>query len=170
MSNLSRLQNVCRYASVVMTAAEAVLAIIVIMNSVFGIGAFFNDGMKQSLTRDWLHLDSPSDTVLAAACLEQILILILGFLTVMMLRKIMVSVSKEHSPFTEENATRMKAVSVIYLVSSPFLLILGFLMKMNISHNIFVFLGVLLVSVVTYCLALMCRYGHILQDESDMTL
>ena len=80
------------------------------------------------------------------------------------------SISKENSPFTELNADRMVLISMIYFVSSFLLLTLGFVVERRATESVFIFLGTLLVSVVMYCLALMCRYGAILQKESDETL
>ena len=171
MSELSRLKKVCRYASIVMGIAAVVLAVLAVSFAVIGIWSMVDGSMSVQFFNDWLHLSGDSDNVVKiSACIQLVLIMALGSFTVAMLGMIMRSVSAEHSPFTRENAKRMKLMSLSYLISSFLLLILGILRGMNVSEIIFLFLGTLLVSVVSYCLALMCMYGRILQEESDTTL
>ena len=163
MSELSRLKKVCRYASIVMGVAAVVLAVLAVGFAVIGIWSMADGSISVQFFTDWLHLDENADGVVkVSACIQLVLIIALGSFTVAMLGMMMRSVSSEHSPFTRENAKRMKLMALIYLVASFLLLILSILRGMNVSETVFLFLGTLLVSVVSYCIALMCLYGRIL--------
>ena len=169
MSGLSRLKKICRYASKVMDIAAIVLAAIAAILIAMGIWSLFDASVSAKLFGDWLHLTGDPDAVKKASAIIQIvLILVLGSFTVAELGMIMKSIYREHSPFTEENASRMKMMSISYLVSSFLLMALGIMRGMNVSEIVFLFLGTLLVAVVSYCLTLMCRYGQLLQEESDI--
>ena len=171
MSGLSRLKKICRYASIVMNISAVILAVLAVTVAAIGIWSMSDASVSAGFYGDWLHLGDDADALMkTSACLQMVLILALGSFTVAMLGMIMVSIHREHSPFTDRNAARMKYMAVSYLVSSFLLMALGIMRGMNASEIIFLFLGTLLVSVVSYCLALMVRYGQLLQEESDMTL
>ena len=171
MSGLSRLKKVCKYASVVMDVATVVLALLTIAMAAIGIWSAFDASLSAQIFNDLLHLGTDADGLTkTAACIQIVLILGLGALTVFILGRIMRSIHTEHSPFTELNASRMKLMSVSYLISSFLLMVLGIMKGSNVLEIVFLFLGMLLVAVVSYCLTLMCRYGLLLQEESDMTL
>ena len=171
MSGLSRLKKICRYASMVMFGAAAVLVVLAIAVSVIGLLSISDASIAAGFYNDWLHLGSDADPVKkASACIQMVLILVLGAFTVTILGMIMSSIHKEHSPFTSINAARMKSMAVTYMIAAFVLTALGILRGMNVSELIFLFLGMLLVTVVSYCLTLMVRYGQLLQEESDMTL
>jgi RsiW-degrading membrane proteinase PrsW (M82 family) len=167
---LSRLKKICRYASTVMTVAGWILAVFVIITVCLGIASSFSDDAFNMMI-DWIgHGEDESMKILTAAALENILIFSMGSITVITIGKVMQSISKEDSPFTEKNADRMRMISIIYLISAFLLLILGYFMNRGLAGTAFLFLGSLLVSVVMYCIALMCQYGSLLQKESDETL
>ena len=167
---LWRLKKICRYASNVMTIAGMILAISVIVTIGLGIISLITGNVSDILL-SWIgHNGDEGTKIIVAATMENILILSIGSITVITIGNVMDSISKENSPFTELNADRMVLISMIYFVSSFLLLTLGFIVERRATESVFIFLGTLLVSVVMYCLALMCRYGAILQKESDETL
>lgn len=167
---LSRLKKICRYTSNVMTIAGMILAISVIVTIGLGIISLITGNVSDILL-SWIgHNGDEGTKIIVAATMENILILSIGSITVITIGNVMDSISKENSPFTELNADRMVLISMIYFVSSFLLLTLGFIVERRATESVFIFLGTLLVSVVMYCLALICRYGAILQKESDETL
>ena len=101
---------------------------------------------------------------------ETVFILLLGIVTVDSIRRMMVTLRDSHTPFTEGIASSMKAVSIVYLISSFVLLALEIAAGSTVTEALFIFLGTLLVCVVMYCLSIVFRYGAVLQDESDHTL
>lgn len=168
--DLHTLKRVCEYASKVMLVAEYVLAALVIA-TVAVLIASFSYGPAEDFLRDWISSGSFDETYRrVAACLKFTAIWIMGFITVKGLHDIMCDIRDEHSPFTERNTKRMISISLFYLASAFVLLILDIIAGTPIAFTVFVFLGCTLISVVTYCLALVCRYGGVLQKESDETL
>ena len=167
---LSRLKKICRDTSNVMTIAGMILAISVIVTIGLGIISLITGNVSDILL-SWIgHNGDEGTKIIVAATMENILILSIGSITVITIGNVMDSISKENSPFTELNADRMVLISMIYFVSSFLLLTLGFIVERRATESVFIFLGTLLVSVVMYCLALICRYGALLQKESDETL
>lgn len=167
---LSRLRKICRYASNVMKVAGIVLAALAIVTIGLGVVSLVTGDVSDILLT-WIgQTDDVGTSIIVAGTLENILILSMGAITVVTIGNVMGSIAKEDSPFTELNADRMASISVIYLISSFLLLILSCMVERRITESVFLFLGSLLVSVVMYCLALMCHYGAILQKESDETL
>ena len=168
--DLHTLKRVCEYASKVMLVAEFVLIAIIIATIIIGIAALFVDE-AESFILDWTAV-SGSDSMLrkVSSVLKYIMIWVLGFLTVKAVHDIMCNIRDEHSPFTEENTRRMILVSLIYLGAAFVFLILDILIATRPGEAIFLLLGLTLISVVMYCLALICRYGAVLQKESDETL
>ena len=168
--DLHTLKRVCEYASKVMLVAEFVLIAIIIATIIIGIVALFVDE-AESFILDWTAV-SGSDSMLrkVSSVLKFIMIWVLGFLTVKAVHDIMCNIRDEHSPFTEENTRRMILVSLIYLGAAFVFLILDILIATRPGEAIFLLLGLTLISVVMYCLALICRYGAVLQKESDETL
>ena len=168
--DLHTLKRVCEYASKVMLVAEFVLIAIIIATIIIGIAALFVDE-AESFILDWTAV-SGSDSMLrkVSSVLKFIMIWVLGFLTVKAVHDIMCNIRDEHSPFTEENTRRMILVSLIYLGAAFVFLILDILIATRPGEAIFLLLGLTLISVVMYCLALICRYGAVLQKESDETL
>ena len=153
-----------------MTIAGMILAISVIVTIGLGIISLITGNVSDILL-SWIgHNGDEGTKIIVAATMENILILSIGSITVITIGNVMDSISKENSTFTELNADRMVLISMIYFVSSFLLLTLGFIVERRATESVFIFLGTLLVSVVMYCLALMCRYGAILQKESDETL
>ena len=168
--DLHTLKRVCEYASKVMLVAEFVLIAIIIATIIIGIAALFMDE-AESFILEWTTV-TESDSMLrkVSSVLKFLMIWILGFITVKAVHDIMCAIRDEHSPFTEENTGRMILVSLIYLAAAFVFLILDALIATRPAEAIFLFLGLTLISVVMYCLALICRYGAVLQRESDETL
>lgn len=168
--DLHTLKRVCEYASKVMRFAEFVIAVIVIATIGLGAASLFSEQAKEIYDVWVMGTDSDSIVRNVAAFLETLMIWVMGFITIKAIHDIMCSIRDEHSPFTEINTARMKMISLIYLGSSFIILLLEALAGRSVFQAVFVFLGCLLISVVMYCLALMCRYGTGLQRESDETL
>lgn len=168
--DLHTLKRVCEYASKVMLVAVFVLAAIVVAAVVLSIAAVFSDQAEEILL-DWIWADA-SDTAFhkAAAAVKFIMIWILGFITIKGLYDVMCTIRDEHSPFTEINTKRLIIITWVYLISAFIFLMLDIAIQTKPAEAIFMFLGLMLVSVVMYCLALICRYGAVLQKESDETL
>ena len=168
--DLSTLKKVCKYASVVMFIGMIVFAVLVLATLVIGIGSQFSDPWKDALF-DWIGVNGSDSTLkVFSSFIVTMLIFILGFVTVWMVHDIMASIKTEYSPFVPENAKRIKTISMAFLFSSVFLLVFGFLAEKGITELLFMFFGSLMVAVVMYCLTIVCRYGTLLQKESDETL
>ena len=168
--DLSTLKKVCKYASVVMFIGEIVFAGLVIATVILGIASQFSDPGKD-LFFDWIGVNGSDGSLkIFSSFIVTTLIFILGFITVWMVHDIMVSIKTEYSPFVPENARRIKTISMAFLFSSVFLLVFGFLGGKGVTELLFMFFGSLMVSVVMYCLTIVCRYGVLLQKESDETL
>ena len=167
--DLHTLKRICEYASKVMFVGMYVIAAMLVLTLVLGIGSVFSDGMGDILGI-MTGLDAPSDLATWCALARVIVILLLGFVTVWTIHSLMVSVRDEHSPFNGPNTGALILLSKIYLVSSFILLALSIGASEKIAMIAFVFFGCILISVVLYCFALIVRYGAVLQDESDHTL
>ena len=168
--DLSTLKKVCRYASVVMLIGEIIFAMLFIATLIMGISTFITDVWKDALF-EWIGVNGSDGTVkIVSAFIVTLMIIALAFITVGMVREIMVSIKTEYTPFIPENAKRIKTISMAFLFSSVFLLLFGFLAGKGITELLFMFFGSLMVAVVMYCLTIVCRYGVLLQKESDETL
>ena len=168
--DLHTLKRVCEYASKVMLVAQFVLAAIAVASIALSIAAVFSD-QAEDLLLEWIWADSSSTPLQkTAASVKFIMIWVLGFITIKGLYDVMCTIRDEHSPFTEINTQRMIVITWVYLVAAFVFLVLDLLIKTKLAETAFLFLGLTLVSVVTYCLALVCRYGAVLQKESDETL
>lgn len=167
--DLHTLKRICEYASKVMYVAEYVLIALTIATAALIIASFFSDAAEDFI-RDWIESSSDERYRMVAASLKYLIIWIMGFLTVKGVHDVMCDIRDEHSPFTEANTDRMKMISLVYLAGAFILLILDIIAGAPVAFTVFVFLGCLLITVVMYCLALVCRYGGVLQKESDETL
>lgn len=168
--DLHTLKRVCEYASKVMRFAEFAIVAIIIATVALGIASLVSDPAGDVYDAWVVGSDSGEPFRDVAAFLETLMIWAIGFATIKAIHDVMCSIRDEHSPFTDENTSRMKALSLTYLVSSFAILALDILAGRSAVQAVFMFLGCLLISVVMYCLALMCRYGTGLQRESDETL
>lgn len=168
--DLSTLKKVCRYASTVMLIGTAVFVVLAAATLILGIGSFFSGGMKDTLC-SWVGTGSGAETlVIVSAMLQMLVIYGMGAFTVSIVYRIMSTIMESYTPFTDENSKRIKKISMLFLFSSAVLLVLGCLAHRNLTEILFMFFGCLLVAVVMYCLTIVCRYGVLLQNESDHTL
>lgn len=168
--DLSTLKKVCKYASPVMFIGEIVFGALVLETVALGILSQFSDSWKDTLF-DWIGVaGTESSLAIFSSFVVTTLIFILGFITVWIVHDLMESIKSEYSPFVPENAKRIKNISMAFLFSSVFLLTFGFLAGKGITELLFMFFGSLMVAVVMYCLTIVCRYGVLLQKESDETL
>ena len=166
--DLHTLKKVCRYASVVMLAGEIAFAMLTVATLIAGGLSFSDTGIRTAFSG--LIKCGPSDLSLISGTLETALLFAAMFVTVKVIHDIMVSIQKEHSPFMEENSKGFKLVSMTFLVAAIPLTILEYLTRGDEVLTVCVPLVCILISVVMYCLTIVFRYGHILQDESDRTL
>ena len=166
--DLHTLKRVCSYASIVMFIGEIAFVILAIAMIALGVLSFSDDGIRSTFSD--LIKCKESDLSLIAGALEMALAFAAMFITVKMIHDIMVSIQKEHSPFMEDTQKGFKLVCMTFLVSSVPLAILEYLCREDIILSICVLLLCILISVVMYCLTIIFRYGHLLQDESDHTL
>lgn len=167
--DLDTLRKVCRYASKVMLAGEIVLAAVVAITVIVGIGSLLSDSLADAVA-SWSEAVYGVPEVGATRFAETLFILVLGTVTVDAVRRLMETYRGSHSPFDESNADLVKGLSVLYLASSVVLLVLEVLSGGSVSECLFYFLGTLLICVVLYCLSIVFRYGSVLQNESDHTL
>ena len=166
--DLHTLKKVCMYASKAMMAGEVLLAAVITLTLAMGIGSAVSDGMAEFLD-SWVEwLGAGSSEWLAIA--EFVVILLLGMVTVHLVKVLMLSVYREYTPFTADNVELLKHACWIYLAAAVLLPLLELATDGGISGAVFMFLGTLMVSTVMYCLALVFRYGGVLQKESDETL
>ena len=168
--NLATLKKICRYASFVMTAGAAILSVMLAAFLVLGVGSALGVESASRFLEAWTGADSSDSVGFAAAFVEMALILALGIVTVVAVRGFMLSIYREHSPFTERNVDVMRLLSKTYLAASVLISIADWFARGSVAVATFLFFGSVLVGVVIYCLALAFRYGGVLQKESDETL
>lgn len=167
--DLHTLKKVCFYASKVMLVGEIVLAAMILVSVAFGIGSFLSDSIQDQLNV-WTETITGDLAMTAPLFVQLIVLLVLGFLTVAIVRRLMNSIQKEHSPFVDSNVQLLKAMSWCYLAGAVVMPAIQIVSGGEISAVLFLFFGSLLISVVMYCLALVFRYGAILQTDADHTL
>ena len=169
--DLSTLKKVCMYGSKVMLAGTVVLLAVAVALVVLGASTVFWDGGKDILS-GILGFDtgSASSVRTFSSLAELVCVFLLATETVRRIYLVMVSIHTEHSPFNETNTGRVLRLSQIYLVAAIAMGILGLLGPHGALFAAFVFFGCILVSVILYSLALIVRYGSVLQNESDHTL
>ena len=166
--DLHTLKRVCSYASIVMMIGEIAFLILAIASVAMSVLSFTSDDIRKMFTS--LIKAGDSDLSLIAGTIEITLLFLAMFITVKVIHDIMVSITKEHSPFMEENSNGFKLVSMTFLIISVPLAVLEFLNRDDIVLSIIILLGCILICVVMYCLTIIFRYGYLLQDESDHTL
>jgi hypothetical protein len=167
--DLHTLKRVCEYAAKVMTVGEAVIGIILLAAIVLAFGSFLSDALADALGAVF-GVEVPDDAANAARIAEIAAVLVLALFTVIQVRRLMVSIRDEHSPFNEENTQLIILTSKVYLASAVLLAVLAAIASGSILETAFMLFGCTLVSVILYCYALTVRYGAVLQDESDHTL
>lgn len=169
--DLHTLKKVCQYGSKVMLGGTAVILAVLAAYLVLGAASFFSDGMA-SFLQDCIGIRFEGHTAVqvAAAYLSIVAVLAMAVVTVFVTYLVMTSIVTEHSPFNETNTGRVLRLSQIYLIAAVAMGILGLLGPHGILFAAFVFFGCILVSVILYSLALIVRYGSVLQNESDHTL
>ncbi len=168
--DLSTLKKVCLYGSKVMTAGMAVIAVVILVLIVLGIGSLISGDISAAL--DGMIGTSSEDSTAVRMCsfLAILTVFVLAFVTVKAVRDQMLSIRSEHSPFTEDNTRRLIVMSKIYIAGAVILGILELANGHGAASVAFMFFGCILLSTVLYVFALMVRYGAVLQNESDHTL
>ena len=166
--DLHTLKRVCSYASIVMMIGEIAFLVLAVASVAMSVLSFTSDDIRKMFTS--LIKAGDSDLSLIAGTIEITILFLAMFITVKVIHDIMVSITKEHSPFMEENSNGFKLVSMTFLIISVPLAVLEFLNRNDIVLSIIILLGCILICVVMYCLTIIFRYGYLLQDESDHTL
>ena len=169
--DLHTLKKVCLYGSRVMYAGTIVLSAALAAFLMLGAVSLFSDGAA-SLLQDCIgfHYNGHTALQVSASFSAMAIMLLLAVATVFTIYKIMLSIREEHSPFVDSTTDRMIRLSQIYLVCAVLLALLELVGVRGWVFAAFVFFGCLLLAVVLYSLALIIRYGAVLQDESDHTL
>lgn len=168
--DLHTLKKVCSYGSRTMLAGTTVLLVLAVALSAVGVASFFSDS-ADNLLNNVLSIDDGTESVVkGASFFELLFLLLLAAVSVHVTYKVMRSVSTEHSPFNVSNTKYAITLSQIYLASAFVFAILEILGSKQIASVLFMFFGCVLVSVILYVLALIIRYGAVLQTESDHTL
>ena len=167
--DLNTLRKVCRYASKVMLAGEIVFGFLIIGTLVLGVASLLSPDMM-----DWMNawtqaLDNATDLSLPTY-LQFLVFLVLGQLTVDVIRRLMTIISDEYSPFIDRSVDLLKKAAWCYLGGAVILPILEIAGSGAISSVLFLLFGPILIATVLYCLALVFRYGVILQTQYDETL
>jgi hypothetical protein len=166
--DLHTLKRVCSYASVVMLVGEAAFAVLAAAVLILGGIALSDGGFRQTfIDLIWCR---DSDASIIAGAVEMCLIFVALFITVMVIHDIMVSIQREHSPFMEETPDGFKLVCITYLLAASPLMALEYLCREDFVLALCIALLCILIAVVMYCLTIIFRYGHLLQEESDHTL
>ena len=168
--DLHTLKKVCRYGSRTMFAGTVVLLILAVALCAVGAGSFFSDGAEDLLNEVLSTDDYTKSLVKSASFIELLYLLILAAVTVYVTFLVMRSVATEHSPFNESNTKLVITLSQIFLISAVVFAVLEILASKGAASVLFMFFGCVLVSVILYVLALIIRYGTVLQTESDHTL
>ena len=166
--DLHTLKRVCSYASIVMMIGEIAFLVLAVASVAMSVLSFTSDDIRKMFTS--LIKAGDSDLSLIAGTIEITILFLAMFITVKVIHDIMVSITKEHSPFMEENSNGFKLVSMTFLIISVPLAVLEVLNRDDIVLSIIILLGCILICVVMYCLTIIFRYGYLLQDESDHTL
>lgn len=168
--DLHTLKKVCSYGSRAMFIGTVVLIVLAVAFSAVGACSFFSRG-ADDLLNQILSTDCCTEPVVKGSSFIEILfLLVLGAVSVYVTFLVMRSVATEHSPFNESNTKPVITLSQIYLVSAVVFAVLEVLASKQIATILFLFFGCILVSVILYVLALIIRYGAVLQTESDHTL
>lgn len=86
------------------------------------------------------------------------------------LSRIMTAISREYSPFTQDNVVRLTRIAYVFLGVSAVLLVLGLVTSARLDSVVSTIIVFLVAAVGVYSMALIFRYGAALQKESDETL
>ncbi len=168
--DLHTLKKVCSYGSATMLAGTVILLILAVALSAVGVASLFSDG-ADDLLNSVLSTDHTTRPLIRGSYFSELLfLLLLAAVSVYVTFLVMKSVSAEHSPFNESNTRFAITLSRIYLASAFVFAILESLGSKQVASVLFMFFGCILVSVILYVLALIIRYGAVLQTESDHTL
>ncbi len=169
---LNRLKTACRYCSWVALALEIVVlasvalvtfTIIVLMAVPSAVDSFYAEGFDVDF----------SSGQAALLMLMVDLLLLTALIILMLLRNIMRDISREYTPFTQNNIQRLRRMSVV-LVVLPVASALSY-MAINpsgtwLTDGLSLILSGLIASAFVYSLSLIFRYGASLQKQSDETL
>lgn len=169
--DLHTLKKVCLYGYKTMSIGMVVIGAIIAMMVILGCEALAMDS-DHELLQSILSVDFDNDSaiVCVSSFAEVTLIFVLAFITVFCIRALMVSIHSEHSPFTDDNVHIVKFMAFLYLGASVVFALLELIGKGGPASAAFMLFGCILISVVLYILALVVRYGAVLQNESDHTL
>lgn len=168
--DLHTLKKVCFYGSKTMFCGSIVLMILAVALTLIGGLSLFSEDMGGILDDILSTGDGVGPIVRCSSFFELLFLLLLAAVSVYVTFVVMRSVSNEHSPFNESNTKHAIRLSQIYLVSAFLFASLEIAGNKEVASVLFMFFGCILVSVILYVLALIIRYGAVLQTESDHTL
>ena len=101
-----------------------------------------------------------------------IIVLAVAIVVLVMLMNIARSIYREYSPFTIKNVKRLEVIALAYLLLPVIIAPMMYAVLGGLGNLDVILLGVssVLMAAIFYCLALVFRYGCLLQKESDETL
>lgn len=166
--DLHTLKRVCSYASVAMWIGSIAFILLTSAVIILGIMSFSSPDIRTMFTG--LIKCGNGDLALASAIIEMTLAFIAAYIVIKTMYFIMKSIQNEHSPFTQDNAERFKMITVTLLGAAIILPIFEYMNRSDIIVTVCLCLFLVLLTVVSYCITIMFRYGSILQKESDETL
>lgn len=168
--DLHTLKKVCSYGSKTMLAGTVILLVLAVALSIIWICSLTTDWAKDLLDSILSNNSEFGSLIRCSMFFELLFFLLLAAVSVYITFLVMRSVATEHSPFNESNTKLVITLSQIYFGSAFVFAILEILGDIEISSILFMFFGCVFVSVILYVLALIIRYGAVLQNESDHTL
>ena len=168
--DLHTLKRMCSYGSKVMAAGTVVLAAVVAFILLLGAYALAAGSAPDILLEIIGAGSDDSFGTMAFSFIETLSVFVLGTLTVSAARRLMSSISTEHTPFTAGNTRLVSGLSKQYLVGAIVISVSELASGGDPADGAFMLFGCLLVSVGLFMFALMIRYGSVLQNEWDHTL
>ncbi len=121
----------------------------------------------------WNSVDVASSGAGVVAGIQSLLILVLAVILIVNAFRLLGSLRKDETPFTEANGRYIRNISFVLIAIEP-ITILCNIISNALAENISVvmsFGGMMLAAgFVMYCISLAFRYGCELQQESDETL
>lgn len=165
--DLRRLKVFSRGSSALLLVITAVMVALTVVIAI-GVGWILADpsGLEEDFGMTW------GQSALFGIALVAALVLVTA--TFAIIFRMMLNISRGHSPFVEDNVRMITILSAIYVVMPVVLTVSACVGESNCALIAIVaaaiFLPSLFVAALLYTLALVFRYGCCLQKESDETL
>lgn len=96
-----------------------------------------------------------------------IAVFVIGITAIVSVLRLLLSMRRDESPFTEENGIRIRRTGIMLMLIEPMCFLSDFIMNGSEAETY----GLTFASgLILYCVSLVFRYGAYLQQESDETL